>query len=271
MSEAETYGEAGSARADTSTPSPARVYDYLLGGKDNYPVDRAVGDQMLAIVPDAGTVARVNRGFLVRAVDAVVRAGVTQFIDLGTGIPTSPNTHDVARAVNPEAKVVYVDNDPLVKAHNTARLQTDGRICTLHADIRDPRAIVEDPAVRRLIDFDRPIALMLVALLHFIPDEENPKGIIDAFRDHMAPGSHLILSHMTNEGDPRAVQAFKEIGRRSSNGVTFRDHDEIVPLFEGFELLEPGLVPAQDWRPDAPAFATGLTVECGVGRIVSPT
>lgn len=267
MSDGELGGTTGPAGSDVSIPSPARVYDYFLGGKDNYPVDREIGDRVLAFAPDTGTVARLNRGFLVRAVDHVARTGVSQFIDLGTGIPTSPNTHEVARAVDPDARVVYVDNDPLVKAHNDARLQSDAKIVTLMADIREPQAIIDDPAVRKLIDFDRPIALMLVGLMHFITDDEDPIGIIGAYRSRMAPGSHLILSQMSSDSDPGALATLRASTQGTSSTATFRTREETTRLFEGFDLIEPGVVRVQDWRPDGPTIETGMTLDCGVGRL----
>jgi S-adenosyl methyltransferase len=255
------------AGGDASVPSPARVYDYLLGGKDNYPVDRAVADRLLAVAPDSRLVARANRAFLQRAVRFVAaEADVGQFIDLGTGIPTSPSVHELARESDPAARVVYVDNDPLVKVHNDAKLATDPRVVTVRADIRRPEAILNAPEVQRLIDFSRPVAVLLVAVLHFVADDEDPAGIIGFFRDRIAAGSHLVLSHISSDSDPEAIRQLSAATAGTPAQSTFRSPREIGRLLAGFEVLPPGLVTIQQWRPDMNAPTTRLDVQAAVAR-----
>jgi hypothetical protein len=244
------------------------VYDYLLGGKDNYPVDRAVAEKLLAVAPDTRTVARANRAFLIRAVRHLVAdVGIRQFIDLGTGIPTSPSVHEVARETDASALVVYADNDPLVKAHNDARLGADAGVVTLRADIRQPEVIFNDPQVLKLIDFSQPIAVLFVGVLHFVSDAEGPMGIIGGFRDRMAAGSHLVISHTSSESDPEAISRLSAATANSPARSTFRSRQEILRLFDGFELLPPGLVTVQQWRPEVQSATTRLDVAAGVGRM----
>jgi hypothetical protein len=254
------------AGADAKVPSPARVYDYLLGGKDNYEIDRMVGDRLLSVAPDTRLVARANRAFLKRVVEYVSGQGVRQFIDLGTGIPTSPNVHEIARQVNPDAKVVYVDNDPLVKVHNDALLATDPGVITLEADIRDPAAVLDSAEVQGLIDFAEPIALLMITVLHFVSDEENPTGLIGAFYDLMVPGSFLAISHSSSLSDPETLKQLSMATAGTPAQSTFRSPAEIERMFAGFEILEPGVVRIQDWRPDLDYPDTKLNVQAAVGR-----
>ncbi len=256
------------AGPDPTVPSPARVYDYLLGGKDNYPVDRMVGDRMLTVAPDTRLVARANRGFLKRALTLLTtEAGITQFIDLGTGIPTSPSVHEIVREVQPSAKVVYVDNDPLVKVHNDALLATDPGVITLQADVRRPLEILEDPEVQALIDFDKPVGLLLIAVLHFVSDSEDPAGIIGTFRSRMVPGSHVVMSNTSAHSDPDAIAQIAAMTAGTPSQSTFRTRDQLKALLTGFELLSPGMVRIQDWRPDMEAPQTGLDVQAAVARL----
>ena len=255
------------AGSDVTVPSPARVYDYLLGGKDNYPVDRAVAERLLAVAPDTRSVARASRAFLVRAVRYLAaEAGVRQFIDLGTGIPTSPSVHEVARETDGSIRVVYADNDPLVKVHNDARLGADAGVITLRADVRRPEAILGDPAVQKLIDFSRPIAVLFIGVLHFVSDDEDPSGVLAAFRDRMAPGSHLVISHTSSDSDPAAIKELTAATAGTPARSTFRSREEILALFDGFQLLPPGLVPVQHWRAEREAATTRLNIPAGVGR-----
>src|SRR5512135_3427974 len=170
---------------DPAQPAAARIYDYLLGGKDNYAVDRAAAERVLAVAPDQRQLARANRAFAIRAVGVLAEAGLRQFIDLGTGFPTSPSVHESARQADPSARVVYVDYDPLVHVHNTALLAQDDHVISVQADIREPEAILDHPDVTRLIDFGQPVGVLCVAVLHLIPDAENPWGIVARFRDRM--------------------------------------------------------------------------------------
>jgi hypothetical protein len=241
-------------RIDTSRPHPARMYDYYLGGRDNYEVDRAAAEQVIQMVPDARPSARGNRDFMQRAVRTVVRAGVRQILDIGTGIPTSPNTHEIAREVDPGVRVAYVDNDPIVAAHAGARLTNTGNAGFLLADAREPEAILNHSVVRDLIDFDEPVALMLVAVIHFINDEEDPAGILATLTKALPKGSHLILTHSTGDFHQHLYEGeVTQLYKNATASLTVRSHDEILPFFDGFELLDPGLVQAPLWRPDGEA------------------
>jgi hypothetical protein len=239
-------------RIDTSRPHPARMYDYYLGGRDNYEVDREAAERVLQIAPDARPSAHANRAFMRRAVRTVAEAGIRQIIDIGTGIPTAPNTHEVARKVAPDVRVAYVDNDPIVATHAGARLTNTGNAGFVLADVREPAAVLEHPVVRELVDFDRPVALMLVAVLHFIRDEEDPAGIIATLAKELAPGSHLILTHATGDFHQHVDGDAAAVYQNSTASLTVRSHEQILPFFEGFDLIEPGLVQVPLWRPDGP-------------------
>ena len=245
-------GEWAPPGVDVTVASPARVYDYFLGGKDNFAVDRRVGDEVIARIPEARPALRANRRFLQRAVRYMAEQGIDQFIDLGTGIPTAGPVHEIARRVHPRARVVYVDNDPIVFAHNQALLRTDDVIAIKH-DIREPDSILDDPRLRDLIDLDRPVGVLFVAVLHFITDAEDPYGIVARFREAMARGSHLAVSHDTSEGrDPAVVAAVEEVYEATAP-IIFRGRAAIGRFFDGFELVEPGLVHPPEWRPDSPS------------------
>ncbi|HCA88112.1 MAG TPA: hypothetical protein DEQ61_23195 [Streptomyces sp.] len=232
-------------RIDTSKPHPARMYDYYLGGRDNYEVDREAAEQVMLMAPDARASALSNRAFMRRAVRNAVKEGIRQIIDVGTGIPTSPNTHEVARETAPDVRVAFVDNDVIVAAHANAKLTNEGNSAFVLADLRDPRAILEHPTVRALIDFDRPVALMLVAVLHFIDDADDPAGIVATLSGALPTGSHLILSHVTADFHgykERAGEDAQHVYRRATAQLTLRGRAEILPFLEGYELLDPGLV-----------------------------
>jgi hypothetical protein len=235
---------------DTTRPHPARIYDYLLGGKDHYEVDRQAGDELAAAAPEVRIGMRANRAFLRRAVRHVVGHGVRQILDIGTGLPTSPNVHEVAQEVAPDTRVAYVDNDPIVKAHADALLGHSGTTSTVLADLRDPRSVVDHPDVRRVIDFGEPVALLLVAVLHFLTDTEKPGQVVATLRDSLPAGSFLVLSHATGDfADRSKAQA---IYNRASASLNLRSHTEVERLFDGFELVEPGLVQVPFWHPDTP-------------------
>ncbi len=235
---------------DTSRPHPARIYDYLLGGKDNYEVDRQAGDELARLAPEVRIGVRANRAFLRRAVRYVVGSGVRQILDIGTGLPTSPNVHETADEVAPDVRVVYVDNDPIVNTHSSALLGRSGATSTVLADLRDPRAIVDHPDVRRVIDFDEPVALLLVAVLHFLTEEEKPREVVATLRDALPVGSFLVLSHATGDfADRSAAQA---VYNKATTTLNLRSRAEVERFFDGFDLLEPGLAQAPFWRPDAP-------------------
>ncbi|MFG3257127.1 SAM-dependent methyltransferase [Streptomyces sp. NPDC048172] len=235
---------------DTSKPHPARIYDYLLRGKDNYEVDRHAADELAAVAPEVRIGVRANRAFLQRAVREVVDSGVRQILDIGTGLPTSPNVHETAQAIAPDVRVAYVDNDPIVNAHASALLSRSGGTRIVLGDLRDPRAIMEHPDVREIIDFDEPVALLLVAILHFLTDEERPEEIVAALRDALPDGSSLVLSHATSDfADRSAAQA---VYNKATASLNLRSRAEVERFFDGFELIEPGLVQVPFWRPDAP-------------------
>jgi SAM-dependent methyltransferase len=252
---------------DVHTPSPARMYDYWLGGKDNFAADREAAEKIIAAHPDQRKLVRANRDFLVNAVRYLADQGIDQFLDLGTGVPTSPNVHEVARGSRPDARVVYVDNDPIVFAHNQAFRATDDRVATVRADIRRPSEILADPAVARLLDFDRPIGLLAIAVLHFVPEGE---AVISALREIMAPGSFLAISTGTNEGlTPEQRERIENAYAKSSAPAVIRSRTEIERLFTGFDLVDPGLVHVAKWRTDGPETQGRLLA--GVGRLRTTT
>ncbi|MHA6764988.1 SAM-dependent methyltransferase [Streptacidiphilus sp. PAMC 29251] len=260
---------------DTSVAHPARMYDFYLGGKDNFPADREAAERIIATGATVQEGARTNRAFLGRAVRYLSQQGITQFLDIGTGIPSAGNTHEVAQSINPAAKVVYVDNDPIVLTHARALMAGHGKGATtvVQADLRDPAALLANQRVRAALDFDRPIALMLVSVLHFITEDEGPDGILKTLGDALPAGSHLVISHGTGDG---IVEQQRQAGldhavdvyRTSSTAaLTLRPKARIIDFFDGFELVPPGLVAGQDWHPDQDTPpATMLTVYGGVGR-----
>ncbi|MGP4109761.1 SAM-dependent methyltransferase [Streptomyces sp. 4N509B] len=258
-----------SPEIDTSKPSIARVYDAALGGKDNYAVDRAVVEEAERIAPGVATEgSRVNRQLLIRGVRYLAEQGIDQFLDIGSGLPTVQNTHQVAQAVNPGARVVYVDNDPIVLAHGQALLATNATTKVVTADLLDPRGVLNHPDVDGFLDFSRPIGLVLLAIVHHVLDEEDPIGVLNTYKDRLAPGSHLFISHFSN-AFPEA-RAMEENLIRALGRGQLRDEAEITAFFDGFELLEPGVVPAPMWRPDRPLVeppgSSGLLFLGGMAR-----
>jgi S-adenosyl methyltransferase len=246
---AEDYGGVAMPGFDPSVPSPARMYDYYLGGKDNFPADRQAAGLALSVVPFGREVARANRQFLVRAVQFMARDGIGQFIDLGTGLPTRPNVHEVARDIRPGARVLYVDNDPMACAHARALLATNDGVAAIRGDIRAPQAILDDPVTRGLIDFTRPVGVLFVAVLHFLTDQDRPQEQVAAFRWRMASGSMLAVSHITADGTPLDVQAaIRAVYADASAPAVFRTRQEIEAFFGGLDLAEPGLVEVGAWR-----------------------
>ncbi|MFD7811657.1 SAM-dependent methyltransferase [Streptomyces sp. NPDC059785] len=235
---------------DTSRPHPARIYDYLLGGKDNYEVDQRAGDELAEAAPEVRIGLQANRAFLQRAVRYVVGHGVRQILDIGTGLPTSPNVHEVAQEVAPDVRVAYVDNDPIVKVHGDALLSRFGTTGIVLGDVRDPQAILDDPEVREIIDFGQPVAVLLVALLHFLTEAEKPEDVVATLHEALPAGSYLVLSHATGDfADRTDAQA---IYCRATATLNLRARAEIERFFAGFELVEPGLAQAPFWRPDGP-------------------
>lgn len=253
---------------DVTTPSVARLYDYYLGGKDNYAVDRVAAEKILTIAPELRLAARENRAFLGRAVRHLAQTGIRQFLDIGAGLPTQGNVHEVAHQIAPDARVVYADNDPIVLAHSRALLKGGDNVATIRGDLRRPEEILSDPTVRSLIDFSQPVAVLLVAILHFIPDEADPAGIVATLRDVLAPGSRLVLSHGTRDARGAAVEKGTEVYEQATAPLVLRTRDEIRRLFDGFELADPGLVWLPEWRPvhDVPmAHPERSLILAGVG------
>jgi hypothetical protein len=253
---------------DTSRPHPARMYDYYLGGKDNYVVDRDAARRVLRGAPELRVTARENRAFLRRAVRFLVRdAGIRQILDIGTGIPTSGNVHEVAREIAPDVRVAYVDNDPIVHVHADALLSGAGATSIVLADLREPGGILDHPQVRGLIDFSQPVALLLVAIVHFITDAEDPAGIVTRFRDALAPGSYLALSHATGDVRPGAAARAAAVYDQATSSITLRSQNDIERYFAGFDILPPGVVQLPLWRPEGrrPSDLTKIWGYCGVG------
>jgi S-adenosyl methyltransferase len=238
---------------DTTKAHQARMYDYLLGGKDHYAADRAASEEMLRIYPDTGFSARANRAFLGRAVRYLAgEAGIRQFLDIGTGIPTAGNTHEIAQAVAPESRVVYVDYDPVVLAHARALLTSNGKGATeyIDADLRDTPAILSQAA--RLLDFTRPVAVTLLAILHAVVDADDPYAIVAALMDAVPPGSYLVVSHGASDLiEPEALQGlYDSFKGKVQQRFQWRTREQVARFFAGTDLVEPGLVRVDDWRPE---------------------
>ncbi|HEY2505274.1 MAG TPA: SAM-dependent methyltransferase [Streptosporangiaceae bacterium] len=254
---------------DPDVPSVARIYDFLLGGKENYAADREAAAQLIELAPTLAEIARQNRDFLGRAVRFVAGQGVTQFLDIGAGLPTQENVHQVAQAINPGARTVYVDKDPGVLSHGRALLSGDPRTTIVVGDLSDPAGILQNPEVTRLIDFTRPVCLLLVAILHFVPDAADPLGLITALRDAVVPGSYLVMSHASIGAGPEVTDAGTEAMRvyeQANANLSLRSRNQVRALAEGFEPIPPGLVFVTEWRPEAQAEAAYDPIFAFVGR-----
>ena len=255
---------------DTTTPNVARIYDYLLGGKDNFAADREAAKRLTDAIPDVAAIARDNRSFLGRVVRyLVVEGGIRQFLDLGSGLPTQANVHELAQGVAPDARVVYVDNDSVVASHGRALLASGDQVGMVFGDLRDPASILRHPDVLGLLDLARPVAVLCTSTLHFIADEAEPHKIIAEYRDRLAPGSYLAITHGTLEEDPAGEgQAAEGVYRQASSQLHVRPPADVLRLFEGFELVEPGLAWITEWRPEPGTAPTGRqhSMRGGVGR-----
>ena len=255
---------------DITRPNVARIYDYLLGGKDSFAADREAARRLIEAIPDVAAIARDNRSFLGRVVRYLAtRGGIRQFLDLGSGLPTQANVHELAQGVAPETRVVYVDNDPVVASHGRALLTSGGRVAMVLGDLRDPAGILQHPDVTGLLDLARPVAVLCTSTLHFIGDEAEPHKIIAAYRDHMVPGSYLAITHGTLEEDPQGEGGKAEgVYRRASSQLHVRPLPEVLRFFDGFELIEPGLAWITEWRPEPGTAPTGRqhSMRGGVGR-----
>jgi SAM-dependent methyltransferase len=258
-------------KLDTSAAHIARVYDYWLGGKDNFAADRTAGDEVVQGYPDMLSSVRANRAFLRRAVRYLAaEAGIRQFLDIGTGLPSADNTHEVAQAVAPQSRVVYVDNDPVVLGHARALLTSgpEGATGYLDADARDVGRILAEAA--KLLDFSQPVGVMLVAILQFVEDKDDPYRLVSQLLDAVPPGSFVVISHPPNDMGttaPGLVEALAKLNQIMVQRVTPRSRDQVTGFFDGVDLIEPGVVPIQQWRPDSDAEATARAgMWGGVGR-----
>jgi hypothetical protein len=236
---------------DTSVPSGARTYDYLLGGNHNFAADRLMADQVERAVPGIRAAARLNRAFLARAVRFMIEQGVHQFLDVGSGIPTVGNVHEIAQREEPSCRVVYVDRDPIAVAHSELMLAGNERAAMVEADMREPESVLDHPTTRRLLDFDQPIGLLFLLVLHWIPDDARPSALVATYRAALSAGSHLAITHMSDDIQSDKITAVAGVVRenRGAGQVFPRTRAEIAELFGDLELLPPGLVPTGTWRP----------------------
>jgi hypothetical protein len=240
------------AELDLDRPNAARMYDYYLGGSHNFSVDRQVAVQAVEAWPDMPRVMQANRAFLRRAVRFLVSQGIRQFLDIGSGIPTVGNVHEVAHAADPDVRVVYVDTDPIAVAHSRAILAGDERTAVVEADGRKPETLLADPGVRGLLDLDQPVGLLMVALLHFVPDDDDPAGVVARYRSALAPGSYLALTHASADGRPDYALQVRELYRRTPTPLRLRNRAEFEALLAGWDPVEPGVVFVPAWRPEYP-------------------
>lgn len=258
---------------DLETPAEARMYDFYLGGSHNFAADRRLAQRAIDAYPDIRAYCIANRSFLRRSVSTLAALGVDQFLDLGSGIPTVGNVHEVARSANPGARTVYVDSDPVAFAHGASLLADEPDARFLQADLRDPAAVLEHPGLDGFLDLDRPMAVLLYSVLPFIPDADNPAGIVAAYRDASAPGSYLALSHGTADYKPVQVGALTEVYTEAVHTMHPRSRSAILDLMSGYDLLEPGLTDAILWRPDPESVdplggdVTRYSLYAAVGRL----
>jgi O-methyltransferase involved in polyketide biosynthesis len=269
--------EQASRGIDTTIPNVARIYDYLLGGKDNFAADRAAAKQFLTVIPDIAAIAADNRAFLARAVRYLAaEAGIRQFLDLGGGLPTRSNVHEIAQQVAPDARVVYVDYDPVVVLHGKALLANGRNVAMAQADLTEPATVLDHPEVRRVLDLGQPLALICTATLYFVSDDAQPHAVIAEYRDQIAAGSYLAISHATSsvaegisaEDAAEAVGEVSDVYRQASAQLHLRTREEIRRFFDGFELAEPGVVWMSEWRPVPGVQPAGRiqSLYAGVGR-----
>lgn len=252
---------------DFRAPNAARMYDYFLGGKDHFQADREAAERVISVYPEVRTLAQANRRFLTRAVWYLAEHGITQYVDLGCGIPTSPTVHEIAWQVRPDARVVYVDNDPVVAAHYRSVCNGDEGLTFIECDIRATQDILNHWQLERTIDLAAPVAFLCAAVLHFVPDSDQPKGIAAALRWRMVPGSYLVISHALTDGASRdLLSAITDTQQGAASPPIPRTAGEIGDLFTGLDLVEPGLVHVSRWRPDEQEEMTKIRFLAGVGR-----
>ncbi|MGK5738961.1 SAM-dependent methyltransferase [Micromonospora sp. URMC 103] len=236
---------------DLTRPSAARVYDYFLGGAHNFEIDRQLAEQIASMTPNLPATMRSGREFLRRAVRVLLAAGIDQFLDIGSGIPTVGNVHEVAQGADPRSRVVYVDIDPVAVAHSRELLAGNDRTAVVHADLREPERILAE--ARHLLDFDRPVGILLAGVVHFVPDADKPADILATLRAAAAPGSHLVISHSTFEDQPQEMLDAQRLSARTDTAITLRSRAEITGFFGDWTILEPGVVHMPLWRPDSPS------------------
>jgi SAM-dependent methyltransferase len=257
---------------DIERPSSARIYDYHLGGSHNFPADREVAEQIAKIMPELPLIMRANRAFLRDAVQFLMDAGIRQFLDLGSGIPTAGNVHEIAQNAAPDARVVYIDSDAVAIAHSRALLYDNDNVAAVQADLRDTDGVLALPEVRRLIDFRLPVGVLMVAVLHFVPDSDDPAGIVARYLDAVAPGSHLVISHAAAPEDSRGPAGATEATAAYSRSVTeatLRTRDQVGALFAGLDIVDPGVVYVGQWHGGKTGEgdpASGLAQIVAVGR-----
>jgi hypothetical protein len=239
---------------DVSVPNIARIYDYLLGGAHNFAVDRELATQVERVRPDSRSIVRVSRSFLARCVRFMVAQGIRQFLDIGSGIPTVANVHEVAQDAAPECRVLYVDKDPIAVAHSELMLANNDRAKIVHADMYDPESILDHPETRGLLDFDQPIGLLVLLMLHWQPDESEPWKPMARYREVLAPGSYLAITHVSADNQDLTLTEVTDLIRasRSADQLTERSYEQVLGFFGDFELVEPGLVGCPAWRPTGP-------------------
>jgi hypothetical protein len=255
---------------DLATPSVARAYDYALGGAHSFAVDRELFRAIEAAIPEARLMFRANRAFMHRAVRFMIEAGIRQFLDLGSGIPTVGNVHEIAQRFAPEARVVYVDIEPVAVAHSRLILAGNDRAAAIQEDLRNVDAILQHPDTAALLDFDQPVGLILAAILHAIPDRDDPHGIVTRLRDVLPAGSYVAISHATADSRPAEARAAVQVTKQTKTPGTLRTRAEVLRFFTGLDLVEPGLVWTPQWRPDRPQdvgdHPERLVTYAGVGR-----
>ena len=256
---------------DTTVPNAARVYDYFLDGAHNFAADRDMANKIQQVLPGVRDAIRITRAFLRRVVLFMVDSGIRQFLDIGSGIPTVGNVHEIAQRASPECRIVYVDKEPVAVTHCELLLASNDRAAAIQANLRDVEDIFDHPQTKRLLDSDQPVGLLMLAVLHFVPDAWNPAGIVARYRDRLAPGSYLALSHITEDGHAAGLAQAVEFYQDTQDPMYLRCHEEVLPLLAGFELVEPGLTRCPFWRPSAPGDMSdnaeiNTTIYGGVGR-----